>query len=253
MALKRPRAPAASTGTGPTAATGASVRELLAPDESALARYRRTRPRERLTTGDALVDEALGEAGLTRAEVAGEGAREWVARVVARCAASRAAGGDEQRVTYVDMDGALDLEWFARAVARGCGAALSPPSDDSAAESALDRVEVVQPDDVLEALQAVHGAASRGTRLLVLDSLLSLHWFTALTEPLAAGLTVSFPAAVWRLQLQHGFSVVAIKPALKAEFVSRTWTGGLHHRVTVAAGGSGAVRVVAMREGAEVG
>lgn len=140
-------------------------------------------------------------------------------RIAAYCAAPVARGGLESRVVFVDLDRKLSVERLAQTV----GA------------DARDRVVVLRPSGAVDLMRALE-AESRATRLIVIDSMLSLFWYNALTEPLGAGYSLQVPQFLFRLAKERGIALAVSRPA-RGDCVAKTWLSGVTHRLRVVASG----------------
>lgn len=81
---------------------------------------------------------------------------------------------------------------------------------------------------------------------IIIDSLGSLHFLTAPTEPLAGGLTTSIPKMLKKLQTSYQFTIFATKPLIFSQksinninngnndYLSKSWKDMVTHRVSIA-------------------
>ncbi|KAH9258309.1 hypothetical protein BASA82_000511 [Batrachochytrium salamandrivorans] len=101
-------------------------------------------------------------------------------------------------------------------------------------------VFIVSPDDCIEFLLCLHHMTAAHTiRLVVIDSLLSLYEFSALTDPLGSGFPVSIPRVLFDLGKKLGFAVAAAKPVPRGgsvggeEICSETWNRNVSLKIAL--------------------
>lgn len=97
-------------------------------------------------------------------------------------------------------------------------------------------VFIVSPDDCIEFLLCLHHMTATHTiRLVVIDSLLALYEFSALTDPLGSGFPVSIPRVLFDLGKKLGFAIAAAKPVLRSgeEICSETWNRNVSLRIAL--------------------
>jgi hypothetical protein len=207
---------------------------LLKPDETALDLFKRGgRPsRSHLSTGWPTFDvtEPNGYRVLEVNGDAASGKTGALLALAAHCARPRALGGLESTCVYFDLDKKLSVPRLKAAL------------NHAASE---ERVFVLRPSGAKELLAQLD-QLPRQVRLVVLDGLLSLSWANAFTEPLAAGYSVDVPLSLFRQERELGFAVAASKPSARAEFCSKTWTGGVTHRMHL--DGRGNARLTRMED-----
>lgn len=103
-------------------------------------------------------------------------------------------------------------------------------------ETVWDRVKIVRVSESVDMMVAIHAMCAKemdAPRLVVIDSLLAFYEMNILTDPLGAGYFVEVPALLFRMAVKQNFAIVATKPAVGFELVSKTWTEGVTHRLRV--------------------
>ena len=90
-------------------------------------------------------------------------------------------------------------------------------------------INVKTPQEMLAAIHMIETFEKGCVRLVIIDSLLAMFQMCAPTDPLAAGFPVNIPKVLFDLASRVGFVVIAAKPRVPFEIVSKTWS----QRVTI--------------------
>jgi len=228
-----------------------AVAKLLQPDETAYDMLRRSGAAALKghfpSTGFADLDDLLQrvQQALARElpqachvlEIEGEPGTGKSFLMMSLAARIAEAGGG---VWYFDLDKRLSVSRFARFFQ---------------SEEHLSRVSVVRPDTSKEFLAALHliGLSKVPVRMVVIDSLLAFYQMNILTDPLGAGYFFSIPHVLLELASRQGFVVVASKPAVSFEIVSKTWLQGVSYRLVLTGPGQGVLKVPALARASVVG
>jgi hypothetical protein len=214
--------------------TMTTTRRSLTPDESALSRKRRCQTT--ILLSDIPILQEISPQVLEIVSQQGGGKTELLLNIAKKCAISG------MIVAYLDVDCKLTDERIRQTFIN--------ENDETRG-----RLLITRPFDGQQLLQAIHLAVDKKCRVVMIDSLLSVHWLLSLTEPLSAGLSVSFPSTLWRLRQQHGFVVVAAKPSFSlykndASFISKTWANGVTHRLYLRDGE--VIKLAVVKDGVDV-
>jgi hypothetical protein len=204
-----------NTSTTTTTTTTTNNKYIITPDESALSRKRRCQVIS-IITGIPIIDEISPQV-LEIISPQGGGKTELLLSITRKCIVAG------MIVAYLDMDCHLTQHRLQQIFI----------GENDEIQS---RMLISKPSNGQELLQAIHLSIHKKCRVIMIDSLLSVHWLFSLTEPVSAGLSVSFPSMLYRLRQQHGIVIIATKTITSTYkndlgFISKTWSNGVTHRL----------------------